>query len=410
MLALGESARRAVDALKEAGPEVRTLALRRAAEALRRRADPILAASRDDLEAAKASPPALRDRLALDPSRIADLAASLEAIAALEDPVGRELERWRRPNGLDIARVAEPIGVIGMIFEARPGVTAEAAAICIRSANAVLLRPAADCFRTAQAINAAFCEGLVEAGLPKGAAQVAPTPDREAVALMLEGLGGALDLLVPRGGRALIERVEREAKVPVLGHREGLNHTFVHAAADPKMAVDVVVNAKMRRVSVCGATETLLIDRAALNLLKPIAAALAAAGCEIRADAEAREAAAGLGAATDEDWGTEHLAPVIGVRTVAGLEGALEHIKTYGSGHTEAVITEDGAVAEAFACGVDAAIVLINASTQFADGGEFGFGGEIGIATGRLHARGPVGAAQLTTYKYVVRGSGQTRP
>jgi glutamate-5-semialdehyde dehydrogenase len=307
--------------------------------------------------------------------------------------------------------VRTPIGVLAVIYESRPNVTAEAAALCVRSGNTVILRPGSDALKTSRVIHAALAVGLADAGLPADAVQIVPTADREAVGLILKGLGGAVDLVIPRGGRRLVERVQAEARVPVLGHLEGICHTFIHRAADLEKARDIVLNAKMRRVSVCGATETLLVDAAAAErLLPPIAEALDAADCELRGDAAARRIWPNIGEAMEEDWRTEYLAPILAVRIVQDVDGAVEHIRTYGSGHTDAIITEDRGAAERFLGAVDSAIVLWNASTQFADGAEFGFGGEIGISTSKLHARGPVGAEQLTSYKYVVRGSGQVRP
>ena len=321
------------------------------------------------------------------------------------------MARWTPANGLDIARVRTPIGVLGVIYESRPNVTADAAALCLRSGNAAILRCGSDCLESSRAIAAVVSRAVTEAGLPADAIQLVPVPDREAVGAILSGLEGAIDLIIPRGGKSLVARVQAEAKAPVLGHLEGLCHTYLDAAADLDVARRVAVNAKMRRVSVCGATETLLVDRAvAQRLLPPVAADLIQAGCELRGDPETRALVSGVAAATEADWTTEYLAPVLSVRVVDGVQGAVEHIRAYGSGHTEAIITTDPEAAERFANGVDSAIVLINASTQFADGGEFGFGGEIGISTSKLHARGPVGAEQLTTYKYVVRGQGQTRP
>jgi glutamate-5-semialdehyde dehydrogenase len=344
----------------------------------------------------------------LDEERLEAIARAVETVAALPDPVGQEIARWTRPNGLDIARVRTPIGVIGMIYESRPNVTADAAAICLRSGNAVILRSGSEALRSAIAIHGALAAGVEEAGLPAGSVQIVPTSDRDAVGKMLEGLGGTVDLIIPRGGKALVERVSREARVPTLGHLEGLCHTYVHASADPKMAASIVANAKMRRVSVCGATETLLIDAdAAARMLPLIAEALA--GCELRGDARSRSVVA-MDAAGEDDWATEYLAPILAVRAVSGIDEAIAHIARYGTGHTEAIVAEDPATADRFLDRVDSAIVIWNASTQFADGGEFGFGAEIGIATGKLHARGPVGPEQLTTFKYVVRGSGQTRP
>jgi glutamate-5-semialdehyde dehydrogenase len=413
MLDLGRAARAGAEALRLSDAETRTRALLAMADGVRRAEPAILAANAKDLDAARTAglAPPMLDRLALDPKRITAMAAGVETIAAIPDPLGRQLEHWTRPNGLDIARVSAPIGVIAMIYEARPNVTADAAALCIRSGNAVILRGGSECLGSSLAIHAALVEGLEAAGLPASSVQMVRTGDRAAVGLILEGLGGAVDLVIPRGGKSLVERVQREARVAVLGHAEGVNHVYVHASADPEKARAIVLNAKMRRVSVCGAAETLLIDRSvAASLLPAIAGDLIAAGCALRGDAAARALVPAMEVATEEDWSAEYLAPVLAVRVVEDLSEAIDHIAAYGSHHTDAIVTEDGRAAEAFAAGVDSAIVLINASTQFADGGEFGFGGEIGIATGRLHARGPVGAEQLTTYKYVVRGTGQTRP
>jgi glutamate-5-semialdehyde dehydrogenase len=402
---MGQKARAAAEALRNASAKTRTAAIRAIAGELRARSADILAANAGDV--AKAT--RLVDRLRLDEAGLEAIAASVEQVAALPDPLGEEMGRWQRPNGLDIARVRVAIGVIGMIFESRPNVAAEAAAIALRSGNALILRSGADALATCLAIARAVTAGLEEAGLPGTCVQTVATADRDAVGAMLAGLGGAIDLIVPRGGKSLVARVAAEARVPVLGHLEGVCHTYVHASADPDMARKIVVNAKMRRVSVCGATETLLIDRAALPLLPAIADALREAGCELRGDDEAR-AAAPMAAATEADWSTEYLAPILAVRTVDGLDGALAHIARYGSGHTEAIVARDAAAAERFLDLCDSAILLWNASTQYADGGEFGFGAEIGIATGRLHARGPVGPEQLTSFKYVVRGAGQVRP
>jgi glutamate-5-semialdehyde dehydrogenase len=339
------------------------------------------------------------------------MAKALETVAAIPDPLGAEMDRWDRPNGLDIARVRTPIGVIAIIYESRPNVTADAAALCVRSGNAAILRGGSECLASNLAIHAAVAKGLAAAGLPEACVQVVRTADRAAVGLILGGLDGAVDLIIPRGGKSLVARVQAEARAPVLGHLEGINHVFLHKSADLEKAVAITVNAKMRRVSVCGAAETLLVDSAdAQRLLPPVAKALAEAGCDLRGDARARSLVPGMAEATQEDWTTEYLAPVMSVAIVDGVEGAAAHIAAHGSAHTDAIVAEDGLAAERFAALVDSAIVLINASTQFADGGEFGFGAEIGIATDRLHARGPVGAEQLTTYKYVVRGTGQTRP
>jgi glutamate-5-semialdehyde dehydrogenase len=411
MADLGGRARSAARALAAASAEDRTRALKFMASRLRASEPEILEANAHDVATAAGASAATVDRLKLSPAGVAAMAAAIETIADQPDPLGAELARWTPANGLDIARVRTPIGVLAVIYESRPNVTAEAAALCVRSGNAVILRPGSDALGTSRAIHAALADGLAEAGLPADAVQIVPTPDRDAVGLILGGLDGSIDLVIPRGGKSLVERVQKEARVAVLGHLEGLCHTFVHRGADLESARRIVLNAKMRRVSVCGATETLLVDAsAAERLLPPIAADLAAAGCELRGDAAARALWPDMAEAREDDWRTEYLAPVLAVRVVADLDAAVEHIRRYGSGHTEAILTEDRAAAERFLAAVDSAIVLWNASTQFADGGEFGFGGEIGISTARLHARGPVGAEQLTTYKYVVRGSGQVRP
>nr|WP_314433225.1 glutamate-5-semialdehyde dehydrogenase [uncultured Brevundimonas sp.] len=413
MLDLGRRARAAAQGLRDAPAAARTRALELLSEKLKAAEAPILAANAKDVEAARANgmTEAMIDRLSLNPARIAGMAQAVATIAAVPDPLGVETERWTPANGLDIARVRTPIGVLGVIYESRPNVTADAAALCIRSGNAAILRCGSDCLQSSLAIAVLITEALSEAGLPADAVQLVDTPDRDAVGLMLAGLDGAIDLLIPRGGKSLVARVQADAKTAVLSHLEGLNHTYLHEAADLDVARAVVVNAKMRRVSVCGATETLLVDRAgAARLLPAVAADLRAAGCELRGDDEARALIPEARPATEADWTTEYLAPILSVRVVDDLDAAAAHIARYGSGHTEAIITTDAGAAERFASKVDSAIVLINASTQFADGGEFGFGGEIGISTARLHARGPVGAEQLTTYKYVVRGQGQVRP
>jgi glutamate-5-semialdehyde dehydrogenase len=374
------------------------------AEHVRGRTAQILAANAEDV----ANATNMVDRLMLNPERIEGIATALEEVAALPDPVGKVTDSWTRPNGLEISRVRTPIGVVGMIYESRPNVTADAAAICIRSGNAIILRSGSEALRSAMAIHTALAAGLQDAGLPVSAVQIVPTADRDAVGLMLQGLGGAIDLIIPRGGKALVERVTNEARVPVLGHLEGVCHTYVHVSADPEMAAEIVRNAKLRRVSVCGSTETLLIDReAAPKLLPGIAEALE--GCELRGDETARSIVP-MEVASEADWHTEYLAPILAVKTVGGIEEAVAHIARYGTGHTEAIIAADGEAAEQFLSDVDSAIVIWNASTQYADGGEFGFGAEIGIATGKLHARGPVGPEQLTSFKYQVRGSGQVRP
>ncbi|MES2862279.1 MAG: glutamate-5-semialdehyde dehydrogenase [Pseudomonadota bacterium] len=412
MQAMGDRARAAADAVRLAPADVRSAALTAMAVALRVRADAILQANAIDIDRARTNgmADAQIDRLALTPARIEAMAAAVDEVAAFPDPLGVETARWTRPNGLDFARVRTPLGVLAIIYESRPNVTADAAALCIRSGNVAILRCGSDCLDSSLAIHAAVAEGLASARLPADAVQLVDTPDRAAVGALLTGLSGTIDLLIPRGGKSLVARVQADARVPVLGHLEGINHTYLHASADVEMAVAIAVNAKMRRVSVCGSTETLLVDRAgAARLLPRVAQALIAAGCELRGDAEA-QGLAPMSAATPDDWGREFLAPILAVRIVDGLDAAIDHIRAHGSGHTDAIVAEDAEAAATFLNHVDSAIVLWNASTQFADGGEFGFGGEIGISTSRLHARGPVGAEQLTSYKYVVRGTGQTRP
>ncbi len=412
MQAIGIRGRTAAAVLREASANTKSAALLAAAESIRVHQQDILAANGEDVCAAEAKSlsPALLDRLRLDTTRIEAMVRGVEEIAALPDPVGRELARWTRPNGLDIARVATPIGVLGIIYESRPNVTADAGALCLKSGNAVILRGGSESFRSSAAIHAALCEGLRQAKLPEAAIQVVPTTDRAAVGAMLSGLSGAIDLIVPRGGKSLVARVQAEARVPVLAHLEGICHTYVHARADLAKARAIVLNAKMRRTGVCGATETLLVDRAVGGShLGPMLNALAEAGCEIRGDEQVRAIYPSATLATEEDWSAEYLDAIISVRMVNGVEEAIAHIARYGSQHTECIVTEDVAAAERFLSAVDSAIVLHNASTQFADGGEFGMGAEIGIGTGKLHARGPVGVEQLTTFKYVVRGNGQTR-
>jgi len=407
--AAAEAARAASRVLARAPGARRDAALRTMAASVRREAPAILDANASDLAESDGNP-AFRDRLMLNPARIEAMAVGLEDIAALPDPIDRTLAEWTRPNGLRIQRIATPIGVIGMIYESRPNVGADAAGLCLKSGNAVILRGGSESLRSTRAINAALAEGLREAGLPEAAVQIAPTADRAYVAAML-GAAGLIDLIIPRGGRSLVERVQREARVPVLAHAEGLCHTYIHEAADPAMARRIVANAKMRRTGVCGATETLLIDAAiAPSQLPGIVADLRALGCGFRADARARAVVPDLTLATESDFDTEWLDAMLSVRVVDGLDGALEHIARHGSEHTDAIITEDRTAAERFLRGIDSAVGLWNASTQFCDGGEFGFGAEIGIATGRLHARGPVGLEQLTTYRYLVLGNGQVRP
>ncbi len=393
------------------GPR-RDAGLRAVAAAIRADAEAIVAANGRDLAHYDAGPgtPALRDRLLLTPARVAAMADAVAVVADLPDPLDRTLADWTRPNGLRIRRIACPIGVIGMIYESRPNVGADAAALCLKAGNAVILRGGSDSSHSARAIHQAIHAGLRQAGLPEAAVQVAPTADRAYVAAMLAA-AGQIDLLIPRGGKGLVERVRAEARMPVLAHAEGLCHTYVHAAADPAMASGIVVNAKMRRTGVCGATETLLIDAGiAPALLPSIVTDLAALGCGFRADARARQIVPALEPATAADFDTEWLGPTLSIAVVDGVDAALAHIARHGSEHTEAIVTEDAAVADRFLAGVGSAVALWNASTQFCDGGEFGFGAEIGIATGRIHARGPVGPEQLTTFRYVVVGSGQIRP
>ncbi len=412
MLAMGARARQAAKALARVAGERKDAAIRAMAQRLRARAGEILSANARDIEAARAAgrDAAFIDRLLLSPASVESMAAGLEAIAAQPDPVGKVDEEWTRPNGLRISRVRVPIGVIGIIYESRPGVTADAAALCVKAGNACILRCGSEALGAARAIQAALLEGLEQAGLPADAVQLVATPDRAAVGEMLAGLGGAIDVIVPRGGKSLVARVRAEARVPVFAHLEGICHVYVDKSADAEKARAIVANSKMRRVSVCGAAETLLVDKAGADrLLAPLVRALLDAGCQVRGDAAAQAVDARVLAASEEDWRTEYLAPIISVRVVDGVAGAAAHIAQYGSAHTDSIVTEDAVAAEEFLASVDSAIVLHNASTQFADGGEFGFGGEIGIATGRLHARGPVGARELTTYKYVVRGNGQVR-
>jgi glutamate-5-semialdehyde dehydrogenase len=403
------AARSAGRILARATAAQRNAALHAMADALRDALRGILAANETDLGAYQGTA-AFRDRLTLNPARVEAMAKGLEDVAALPDPLDRTLADWTRPNGLRIRRAATPIGVIGMIYESRPNVGADAAGLCLKSGNAVILRGGSDSAHSAAAINAALQKGLQAAGLPPAAVQIPHTTDRAYVAAMLAG-AGLLDLIIPRGGKSLVERVQREARVPVLAHAEGLCHTYVHAAANPDMARKIVANAKMRRTGICGATETLLIDRAiAPSLLPLIAGDLTTLGCTFRADPAARAIVPSMVPASQADFDTEWLDAILSVSVVDGVESALAHIARHGSEHTDAIITEDAEAAQAFLDGVDSAVALWNASTQFCDGGEFGFGAEIGIATGRIHARGPVGLEQLTTYRYVIIGSGQVRP
>ena len=391
---------------------MRCAALHAGAAVIRRNQQPLLAANEIDLAAARAknTTPALLDRLTVDEARIESMAAGLEAIATLPDPLGATLAQWTRPNGLDITRISTPLGVIGVIYEARPNVTIDAGALCIMSGNAVILRAGSDSQNTSSLLAQLMADGLYEAGLPGDAVQIVPTADRAVVGAMLAAVG-EIDVIIPRGGKSLVERVQNEARVPVFAHLEGICHLYVSAHANPEKARKIVVNAKMRRTGICGAAETLLVDRAVAQTMMPmLAAALSEAGCQLRGDDAARAISPLMDPATPADWRTEYLDSIISVRIVDGVDAAIDHIATYGSDHTDCIITEDAAEADDFLTRVDSAIVMVNASTQFADGAEFGMGAEIGIATGRMHARGPVGAAQLTSFKYVVRGDGQIRP
>lgn len=413
MLRIGRDARAAAHELSLASPGAKAEAVHAAAKALRAAAPTILAANEKDLAAARAAgrPSSFIDRLLLNDARIEGMAKGVDEIAELPDPVGTILAEWTRPNGLRFQRVRVPLGVIGIIFESRPNVTADAGALALKAGNAAILRAGSESLNSALAIHAALVAGLKSVGLPEAAIQLVPIPDRDAVGHMLAGLDGSVDVIVPRGGKSLVERVQKEARVPVFAHLEGLCHTYVDKDADLDMAVSVLINAKMRRTGVCGATETLLVDSAApANVLPTLVKALLEAGCEVRGDAAAGQADARVKPASEADWETEYLEPIIAVKLVDGVAGAIEHIARYGTQHTDAIITANEDTAERFLREVDSAIVLHNASTQFADGGEFGFGGEIGIATGKLHARGPVGVEQLTSFKYVVRGNGQIRP
>ncbi|ALK07880.1 glutamate-5-semialdehyde dehydrogenase [Blastochloris viridis] len=413
MLDIGARARASARALALTPGPRKDEALKAMATAVRTEAEAILTANAEDVADATAggADKAFLDRLALTPERIEAIAAGLDVVAGLSDPVGSVLAAWTRPNGLMIERVRVPIGVIGVIYESRPGVTADAGALCIKAGNAAILRGGSESLRSATAIHRALVRGLNEAGLPADAIQLVPTRDRAAVGAMLAGLNGAIDVIVPRGGKGLVARVQAEARVPVFAHLEGICHVYVHAGANLDTAKAVVLNAKMRRTGICGAAETLLVDRAVASThLQPLVAMLLDAGCAVRGDAAVQAADRRVTAAAAADWSTEYLDAIISAKVVDGIEAAIAHIERYGSHHTDAIITEDFTAAERFLGEVDSAIVLVNASTQFADGGEFGFGAEIGIATGKLHARGPVGVEQLTSFKYKVRGNGQTRP
>mgnify|MGYP001163049662 CR=1 FL=1 len=413
MQTIGAAARTAARYLALATSDQKNQALKAMAAKIRRSAADILSENVRDLLNARARDlkPSFIDRLTLNEARIEAMAAGLEEIAALPDPVGQTIAEWARPNGLRFARVRVPIGVIGIIYESRPNVTADAGGLCLKSGNAAILRGGSDSFHSSSAIIACLQRGLDAAGLPRTAIQMVPNADRDCVGLMLEGLDGAIDLIVPRGGKSLVARVQADARVPVFSHLEGICHVYVDKAADTEMACKIVLNAKMRRTGVCGSAETILIDRAgAASHLKPVIRTLIDAGCEVRGDAETQAADPRVKAATEADWPTEYLDAIVAMRVVDGVDEAMAHIARYGSQHTDAIVTADQSTADRFLKEVDSAIVLHNASTQFADGGEFGFGAEIGIATGKMHARGPVGVEQLTTFKYQVRGNGQTRP
>ncbi|WP_353182043.1 glutamate-5-semialdehyde dehydrogenase [Bosea sp. (in: a-proteobacteria)] len=413
MQELGRRARAAARKVALSSAQQRNVALRAMADALRARAARILAANAQDLADGKAAglSASFMDRLALDEKRLAAIADAVAEVAELPDPLGRVLAQWTRPNGLRFERVATPLGVIAVIFESRPNVTADAGALCLKSGNAAILRAGSDSFRSSTEIAAAMRAGLEAAGLPADAIQLVPTRDRAAVGEILAGLGGTVDVVVPRGGKSLVARVQSEARVPVFAHLDGNCHVYVDGAADLAMAREILLNAKLRRTGVCGAAETLLVDEAcATTHLAPLVAALLEAGCAVRGDAAAQAVDARVAPATEEDWATEYLDRIIAVKTVPGLDAAIDHVERYGSHHTDAIVTSDEAAAARFLAEVDSAIVIHNASTQFADGGEFGFGAEIGIATGRMHARGPVGVEQLCSFKYRVHGAGQTRP
>jgi glutamate-5-semialdehyde dehydrogenase len=413
MREIGQRAKSAARVLALASTAQKDKALAGMAEALRARQAEILSANADDMAEAKAAgaTAAFLDRLALDERRIAAMADGLDVVRALADPVGTVTERWTRPNGMTIERVRVPIGVVGIIYESRPNVTADAASLCLKAGNAGILRGGSESYRSNQTIHAALIEGMRAASLPEAAIALAPSRDRSAVGMMLSGLDGTIDVIVPRGGKSLVARVQTEAHVPVFAHLEGICHVYVDKGAKLEMARTIVLNAKMRRTGVCGAAETLLVDRAVASThLKPLVTMLIDAGCEVRGDEATRAADPRVKPASEQDWSTEYLDAVISAKVVDGVDGAMKHIERFGSHHTDSIVTEDQAAAEKFLREVDSAIVLHNASTQFADGGEFGFGAEIGIATGRFHARGPVGVEQLTTFKYRVRGSGQIRP
>ena len=413
MAEIGERARSVARVLALAPTAQKDRALAAMAAAIRARKAQILGANAEDMAEAKVSgaTSAFIDRLALDERRVAAMAEGLDVVRALADPVGTVTERWTRPNGMTIERVRVPIGVVGIIYESRPNVTADAASLCVKAGNAAILRGGSESYRSNQAIHAALVEGMRASSLPEAAIALVPSRDRSAVGMMLSGLDGAIDVIVPRGGKSLVARVQAEARVPVFAHLEGICHVYVDKAAKLDMAKTIVLNAKMRRTGVCGAAETLLVDRAAASThLKPLVTMLLDAGCEVRGDETMRAIDQRVKPASEQDWSTEYLDAIISAKVVDGVDGAIRHIERFGSHHTDSIVTEDQATAEKFLNEIDSAIVLHNASTQFADGGEFGFGAEIGIATGRFHARGPVGVEQLTSFKYRVRGAGQIRP
>jgi glutamate-5-semialdehyde dehydrogenase len=414
MTDLGTRARAAARILALAPPEQKNRALEAMGRAIRANSAAILAANAEDVAEARGSgtmTASFIDRLTLTPARVEAMAEGIGVVRGIADPIGVVIESWQRPNGMTIERVRVPLGVVGVIFESRPNVAADAGVLCLKSGNAVILRGGSDSFRSCRAIHESLVQGLREAGLPEAAITLVPTRDRAAVGMMLSGLNGTVDVIVPRGGKSLVARVGAEARVPVFAHLEGVNHVYIDASADLAMAKSIVLNAKMRRTGVCGAAETLLVDRAAAaTSLKPLVEMLIEAGCEVRGDDAVQKTDARVKPASDEDWDTEYLDAIIAAKVVDGVDGAIAHIQTHGSHHTDAIVSADELVAKKFLSEVDSAIVLHNASTQFADGGEFGFGAEIGIATGRFHARGPVGAEQLTSFKYRVHGTGQTRP
>lgn len=413
MESIGRAAVAAAQALAHSSTDARNSALRAAAAAIRQRSAAILAANRLDLQQAgeRGLSGALLDRLMLDDRRVAAMAQGIEDIVALPDPLGTVIAQWTRPNGMHIQRIRVPLGVIGIIYESRPNVTADAGALCLKSGNAVILRGGSESTHSSRTIHECLVEGLRAAGLPDAAIQIVPTTDRAAVGYMLGAMADYIDVIVPRGGKSLVARVQQEARVPVIGHLEGVCHVYVDRDADVNMAREIVLNAKLRRTGVCGSAETVLIDRACIAThLAPVVTALLDAGCEVRGDELVQQADRRVVPAAEDDWYAEYLDAIIAARVVDGVQGAIAHIGKYGSAHTESVVTQNEATAERFLTGVDSAIVLHNASTQFADGGEFGMGVEIGISTDKFHARGPVGVEQLTSYKYVVRGSGQIRP